>query len=204
MAPSNKHVELQERALTWIGNMATGKGVRGATEIMVANEYVADAVVICTLQSRFDLKYKEMSGRGDLGCLTEQVCIFEIKVSRSDFLATFPSGWASTGKRDGNRLYPVGTLHWCVALPGLVYQSELPDFWGLLVPRGRGLTELKAPTFYPISLPILHEHAYQLLWVPSRWSFAEALKEKDQEIQRLEDKLEHDYRHNDEIEEGEG
>lgn len=166
--------------------MATGKGVRGATEIMVADKYVADAVVMCTLQSRFDLKYKEASaaraaGRGDLGCLTEQVCIFEVKVSRSDFLATF--------KKDNNRLYPVGTLHWCVALPGLFDIDELPDFWGLLVPRGRGLTELKSPTFYPVSLPTLHEHAYRLLWVPSRWSFAEALKEKDREIQELVNKL---------------
>lgn len=182
MAPSKKHIELQNKALTWIGNMATGKGIRGATEIVVANSYVADAVVMCTLQSRFDTNYKEASNRGDLGYLSEQVCIFEVKVSRSDFLATF--------KRDTNRFYPVGTLHWCVALPGLIDFKELPDFWGLLMPSGRGLTELRAPIFCPISLPTLHEHAYQLLWVPYRWSFAEALQEKDREIQRLLNKLE--------------
>lgn len=162
--------------------MATGKGVRGATEIMVADEYVADAVVMCTLQSRFDSVYRGVPYPVDLSALVEQVCVFEVKVSRSDFLATFKEG--------SNRLYPVGTLHWCVTPPGLIDLAELPAFWGLLVPIGRGLTELKAPTFYPISLPILHEHAYQLLWVPSRWSFAEALKEKDREIQGLVNRLE--------------
>lgn len=64
---------------------------------------------------------------------------FEVKVSRSDW------------RRELKDLDKSATFQihchrwWIVAAPGIVKVEEMPAEWGLLEPRGNGLTEKKAP-----------------------------------------------------------
>jgi len=165
-------------ALTWLANKATARGIRGTTELALDRGYVADAVALCSLQDRFVRAYCEHSNlkqlvgnahrnkesgkieytfAGDVG--NYLACIFEAKVTRSDFLATF-----GNGGRHKNRLTPVGALHWCVTPRGLVGPDEVPGFWGLLVPYGGGLSELKKPTIQILNEPDMDRIAHKLLW----------------------------------------
>lgn len=90
------------------------------------------------------------------------VCVFEVKISRADFLNTF-------GNRDSGhakaRMKPAGTAHWVVADKGVCKPEELPDFWGLLMPYGAGLTEKKLPKLNPLPGNILHSIAFDMLWL---------------------------------------
>lgn len=177
MAPSDKHNELTCLAQRWLANRVTRKGMRGTTEVTLAEGYVADVVVLCSLQSRFFRSYCSGSGmtpkiaRPSLGPdgkrryeVTGQIenyfaCIFEAKATRSDFLSTF-----GPGDRHSNRHEPIGSLHWCVTPRKLVAQDELPDFWGLLEQRGAGLSEIKRPKINIVSQSQLDRIAHQLLW----------------------------------------
>ncbi len=89
------------------------------------------------------------------------VCVFEVKVSRSDFLNTFGGKDSAHAKA---RMEPVGTAHWVVADKGVCKPEELPYFWGLLEPYGAGLTEKKPPKLNVLPDEHLHSIAFDMLW----------------------------------------
>jgi len=156
----SKHDELKLMALTWLNNKVTGKGLRGTTEVTLADGYVADAVALCSLQYRFFTQY---TARGYPDAhpfkLNYFACIFEAKASRNDFLSTF-----NDSDKHQNRHKPVGNLHWCVTPRGLVDPGELPEFWGLLERSGSGLRERKRPVLNVLTESALDTIAHALLW----------------------------------------
>ena len=151
MPPSDKHNELADKSLKWLGARTTKRGMRGATEVYLGHHYVADAVAMCRFADRYARRYHVSS---------DAVCIFEVKVSRADFLSTFGP------KSDGSRLVPRGTLHWIVAPKDLISVEELPPFWGLLCPSVSGLAERSRPLDLPMTQYLRNAVAYSLLWKP--------------------------------------
>lgn len=170
---SKLHKELSEKSLSWIYSKATASGIKGSTEIYIDKNYVADAAVICGLQDRFNSLYKcrKFIYRGEFetdrdyhealkNYFSDHLCIFEVKISRADFLKTFKRG--DNGHE--NRLSPIGSLHWIVTPKGLIKPEELPDFWGLLEMSGRGLREIKVPLYNQITKEFLFKVGYSILW----------------------------------------
>ena len=96
--PSKEHNDLIWLAANWIGNRASGRGVKGNSEISLSNGYVADYVCQLTLQHRFYGEYCKHSGFSELkfnrddgvwsGTENDFICIFEAKATRTDFLST--------------------------------------------------------------------------------------------------------------------
>jgi len=136
--------------------------------------YVADFVSIAGMYSSQHEKYTRSSGLSEkrirhtlegpivMGDIDRwYVCVFEVKVSRADFLNTFG------GKKTPHaaaRKEPVGTAHWIVADKEVCEASELPDFWGLLTPYGAGLREEKMPTLNVLTDAELHSIAFAMIW----------------------------------------
>ena len=165
--PSELHNTLAEMAFKWLANKATGRGVRGGFEVPLADGYVADAVALCTFQWRHATKYigKDHIHQTRMTWeVPECVCVFESKASRADFLSTF-----GPSDKHANRAEPVGHFHWCVCARGIAEPEELPEFWGMLSPRGIGLGELRQPRYCgvdPKELPddVIQAAAYSILW----------------------------------------
>lgn len=157
---SPDHEDLGHRSLVWLAQMSTNKGFRGDVEVPlnpreVGPAYVADAVAQLNFQSRFRDRYGIPKGPLDLFS-----CIFEVKVSRSDFRKTFCTEGSS------RLLAPAGNFHWVVTTPDLVKAEEVPSFWGLLEESHGGLHEVKKPSFQSIQH---HEKiAYSILWYGTR------------------------------------
>lgn len=188
--PSKEHNALAERPYSWIRNRATMKGIRGHKEIGIAPGYVADAVYLCSYQNRFweKLKHKDT---GKLLQLMRRIhintyqkdfkswsaywearakeqgiftagynsfaCIFEIKVSLQDFRRTF-------GYKESNRLTPAGSLHWVVGPLKAIDQNILPEFWGILIPSGRGLREYRKPLYCEQPDSVMYKFSHTILW----------------------------------------
>lgn len=184
--PSDRHTELRNMAHVWIENK-TFKRI--SVPECNAVGYTADLVVVGGLFDEFHTRWTKHSGlekkimvrnwedeekksyevQGDIDRWC--VCVFEVKVSRNDFLATF--GNSSTPHTIAHRS-PVGTAHWVVADKNVCKPEELPDFWGLLEPYGPGLTEQKIPKLNVISDEVLHAIAFDMIWLEknfrrSRW-----------------------------------
>lgn len=157
MAPSNKHLDLSRRALVWLSSQSTKRGIRGACEVQLAKQYVADAAALGSFQWRFFEQYCRIAGVPTQETMCYWLSIFEVKVSRADFFATFRD-------HTGNRHLPSGNLHWCVTPAGLIDSSELPDFWGHLISAGGGLREVKAPRLCSVSEQTLDGAAHVLIW----------------------------------------
>ena len=164
--PSARHLDMQHRAVTWTVAKATGRGIRAGLEIALEAGYVADAVVLMSWQYRFAEEYglitrmRRQTPREQsilpMEINPEVACVFECKVSRSDFMATFG--------QESNRARAAGNLHWVVGPAKAISESHLPEFWGVLTPKGRGLSELRPPTLCPTTHAVIHQIAYQLLW----------------------------------------
>ncbi len=185
--PSDEHNDLLYRAITWLSNRVTGKGIRAATEVCLEESYVADVVALCSFQGRFFDKYlienklKPMRSEWQKNDSTEKMervfvgdgvenyfaCVFECKASRSDFLKTF-------GKSDAhiNRMSPVGSFHWIVTTKKLVAIEEVPEFWGLLEASGAGLSEKKRPKLYQLGNDRMNKIAHDIIWPmeSNRWN----------------------------------
>lgn len=177
MAASKRHLELQNMVATWIGNRSFK--MCGLPECNVVG-YIADFVAIAGLWDEAHTKYtrhskltkKYMSSsydkqmnltretRGDID--RYYVCVFEVKVSRADFLNTFGDKGSAHAKA---RMKPVGTAHWVVADKGVCQPEELPEFWGLLEPYGSGLTEKKIPQLNVLTDSAIHSMAFDMLWL---------------------------------------
>lgn len=176
MGPSDRHVELQNMLRKWIENRSFKRC--GLPEANVVG-YIADFVAIAGMYNSHHTRYTRHSGlkkkymssqlidgrwvRKVLGDVDRwYVCVFEVKVSRNDFLNTFGGKHTPHAKA---RMEPVGTAHWVVAEKGICEPDELPDFWGLLVPYGAGLTEKKMPKLHPLPEENLHAIAFDMLWL---------------------------------------
>lgn len=195
MSRSDRHIELQNMLVRWIGNRSFK--MCGLPESNVVG-YIADFVAIAGMYDVEHTRYteysgltkKHMSSRNIEGEWVRQVfgdidrwyvCVFEVKVSRPDFLNTF--GDRKTPHAEA-RLEPVGTAHWVVAEKGICKPEELPDFWGLLTPYGTGLTELKRPKLHILPDEELHAIAFDMLWLQMnlRTSYYDQLDEMAQAI----------------------
>ena len=135
---SDRHNDLARRCLVWLGNKSSRAGFKGSTEVSLGDGLVFDAAALCWFQGRFWDQYFGREHRWNDGKIP--VCIFESKVSRSDFVKTFVKDG-----HIGSRLKPFGHLHWLVADKDVCKESELPDWWGLLNPSGAGLKEIRRP-----------------------------------------------------------
>lgn len=194
---SEAHDALADRALRWLENRATFSGIRGAREVTLGREYVADAVALCGLQCRFHEQvcrdagekplrvYATTSGpsRVESGIPCEYCVVFEAKATRADFLGTFgPNAKAE----HANRRVFVGHLHYVVTEPGICQPEEVPDFWGHLERRGAGLSVRKRPRWMPMERSALLDVAYQILWKRPRMREATAKERRLQaEVNRL-------------------
>ena len=191
MAPSDRHTELRNMAATWIGNRALKKCALPEAPIV---GYAADLVVVAGMNGaehskrarHAGLQKKTMVGRyevrGDLD--RWWICVFEIKVSRADFLNTFGGKDSPHAKA---RMVPVGTFHWVVADKGVCKPEEVPDFWGLLTPYGSGLSERKVPKVNVLSEADLHSIAFDLFWMSQnyRGSYYDQLEGMAKAVQSL-------------------
>jgi len=173
--PSDRHTELQNMLVRWIGNRSFK--MCGLPESAVVG-YIADYVAIAGMYGAEHTKYtfhSKMTKKYMSSLITDEgmvrkvfgdidrwyVCVFEVKVSRNDFLNTFGGRDTPHAKA---RMKPVGTAHWVVAEKGVCKPDELPDFWGMLTPYGAGLTELKRPKLNVLPDEKLHAIAFDMLW----------------------------------------
>ncbi len=176
--PSDRHIQLQNMVRCWIDNRSFKMCALPECNVV---GYVADFVALAGMHNaehekyagRSGLKKRYLSGvyqgtgeplkyemHGDID--RYYVCVFEVKVSRSDFLNTFGGKDSAHAKA---RMEPVGTAHWVVADKGVCKPEELPDFWGLLEPYGAGLTEKKVPKLNVLPDEHLHSIAFDMLWL---------------------------------------
>jgi hypothetical protein len=169
MSASAEHRRLQRAAVTWLRRRATARGCPAGYEISLGNGSIADAVALCAFQSRFyslytPLRSDQFDATGGRKDAPEWACVFEVKVSRPDFLATFgPTGrWAGIDFHTGF----FGSLRWIVAPRDVA--SEPPPSWGLLCPVGQGLTEIFQPPLVDVPPARIREIAYELLWYGDR------------------------------------
>ncbi|MCK5611538.1 hypothetical protein KAR91_57235 [Candidatus Pacearchaeota archaeon] len=176
--PSDRHIELQNMIQTWIGNRSVK--MFGLPECGAVG-YVADFVAVSRMNDPEHEKYCKNSGltamsmhqqwqgkgvpykwvtTGDID--RHYVNVFEVKVSRADFLNTF--GGKDTGHAKA-RMEPAGTAHWLVAEKGICRPEELPDFWGLIEPYGSGLSEKKKPKLNILAEHEIHAIAFDMMWL---------------------------------------
>lgn len=187
MSPSDRHTELRNMAARWIENKSFK---RCSVPECNAVGYVADLVVLAGLFDAFHSRWTRYSNLEkkvmirDWQSETEHthriegdidrwyVCVFEIKISRADFLNTF--GNKNSGHSQA-RQKPVGTAHWVVADKGICKPEELPEFWGLLEPYGTGLSEKKIPKLNILPDEELHAIAFDMMWLEKnhRYSYYE-------------------------------
>ena len=168
------HDDLSAKGLAWIHSRATASDLRSGFEVALAEGYVADAAALGWWQARHCEEHgvygPTIRVQDEKGSRPEHdrypkvpslLFVIEAKASRSDFLSTF-----NGSEHHANRRAPVGSLHWCVANEGVCDASELPGFWGLLTPRGRGLVEAKKPIYCEDAETTEHVYrcAYILLW----------------------------------------
>jgi|SRR5581483_8413481 len=145
MPPSKLHCDLTDRVLGWMRRRVTGVGFDYASEVYLADGYVADAVVIGSLQHRFWLEVtssdiEEFRSLGDMDRVIapeKLVMVFETKVSRQDFMCTF------NGSKEGNRRKPIGNLHYLIIPQALKCEDHLPEWWGILEQSRKGLRQIR-------------------------------------------------------------
>jgi hypothetical protein len=164
---SDLHSELSHRAIRWISNKATKRGLNTGIEIPIDKGYVVDALAIGDWQLRFDEEHGSNIKRID-----DLVFVFESKVSRSDYLKTF----TLNGNNHDNRLSLVGSFHWIVAPMGLIQPEEVPVNWGLLEAKDRSLSETKKPPFFIITEHQLYKTAYLLQRYKYKYGYPENLE----------------------------
>lgn len=182
MARSIKHDTLGQMGLTWL--KCRCGSFRGAPEIRISNGFVVDAACLCVMYhgefarrcSEWGLAPKTFTysvsesnwmSRDEKGDIPDYFgCVFEAKATRADFLSTF-------GGRDnshGNRMNPVANLHWIVAEPEVCKPEEVPAHWGLLIRRGRGLSEKKPPKYIRMEEVDLLRMSDRILWKGHWWT----------------------------------
>lgn len=177
---SIEHDTLGEMGLRWLA--ARCGSFRGAPEVQVAQRFVADGACLAVMYHLEFMRRCHAWGRvpksirydlGELGTgvieeadiLDYFACVFEAKATRADFLGTF----GGRSNKHANRATPVANLHWIVTEPGVCEAGEVPGHWGLLVRRGRGLSEKKPPAYTPRAEIDVLRFADRLLWKPQNY-----------------------------------
>lgn len=176
--PSKRHIQLQNMVWTWIRNRSIK--IHALPECSAVG-YSADFVALSRMLDSEHTKYCKYSGlekktmskvwqgvglpmkhliKGEID--RHYICVFEVKVSRADFLKTFGG---KTNPHAKARMKPVGTAHWVVAGKGVCRPEELPDFWGLLEPFGSGLAEKKTPILNVLSEAEIHSIFFDMMWL---------------------------------------
>jgi hypothetical protein len=148
----------------------TGAGFEYASEVYLGEGYVADAVVIGSLQHRFWLEVtlsdiEEYRSLGDVDRVIppeKQVMVFETKVSRQDFMCTF------NGSKEGNRRKPAGNLHYLITPEGLKCEDHLPEWWGILIQARKGLRQIKQATYIATAEAELWHAGFRVLLAQHR------------------------------------
>jgi len=199
MGKSNRHVELQNMIVRWIKNRSSK--MIGLPECKAIG-YIADFVAIAGLYSKYHREYSkyanlkrkyigsQMTMNGWEPAILGEIdkwyaCIFEVKVSREDFLNTF--GPNKKTPHALARLKPVGTAHWVVAEKGVCTSDDLPDFWGLLIPYGNGLSEVRMPKVQVLPENKLYSLAWDMIWIEknARHSYYEQLFSMSETIEEV-------------------
>jgi hypothetical protein len=162
---TRSHQELAERSLVWLAARASASGCMGTTEFKVAQGYNVDAFALCCQQYTpwcNIFGYVEGADNRDVRIIPQQVCshVFEVKVSRKDFLATFKT---SDGKH-ANRHSPIANFHYLVTNGDVCEISEVPEFWGILMAKGRGLSVVRHPKFNEIEDSTNDAWGHRMLW----------------------------------------
>lgn len=167
------HNALACLAVAWLRGKVTSRNMRGNFEIPVGLGYVPDYVALAWFQYRLLKRYgipereiRELPDGMHVFECPSLLIVIEAKATRSDFLSTF-----NDSEHHSNRKSPVGSLHWVVANREIVHPGEVPSFWGLLEPSGRGLREIKKPEFCKVDRDRFCRVAHTLLWAqePSRY-----------------------------------
>jgi len=178
-------------ATTWIGNRSFKKCALPEAPIV---GYAADLVVVAGMNGaehsrrarQAGLQKKTMVGRYEVRGNFDRwwICVFEVKVSRADFLSTFGGKDSPHAKA---RQVPVGTFHWVVADKGVCKPDEVPGFWGLLTPYGAGLSERKMPKVNLLTDAELHAIAFDLFWMSQnyRGTYYDQLEDMSKAVQAL-------------------
>lgn len=189
------HDELSAKAATWIHARTTKSGMRSGFEVSLAPGYVADVAALgwwktphCEewgVYGKLRARKETIEGYSYTVMEHERVpevrsllFVVESKASRSDFLSTF-----NESEKHGNRKEPIGSLHWVAANREVCEPSELPDFWGLLEPRGSGMREIKRPSYHETTNEIVNQCAYILLWKKGAGRIDKLLNEMAKERQ---------------------
>ena len=199
MGKSNRHVELQNMIVRWIKNRSSK--MIGLPECKAIG-YIADFVAIAGLYSKYHREYSkyanlkrkyigsQMTMNGWEPAILGEIdkwyaCIFEVKVSREDFLNTF--GPNKKTPHALARSKPVGTAHWVVAEKGVCTSDDLPDFWGLLIPYGNGLSEVRMPKVQVLPENKLYSLAWDMIWIEknARHSYYEQLFSMSETIEEV-------------------
>lgn len=169
MPPSELHYNLTKRVRRWMRRRATGVGFDWATEVYLAEGYVADAVVISQLQHRFWLEVTRSNlqefralNRDRVVAPEKLVIVFETKVSRGDFLCTFNNA------NEGNRRVPIGNLHYLIIPTDLRCDDHLPEWWGIVEQSGNGLREVRPAKYCKIEESQLWHAAFRVLLASHR------------------------------------
>lgn len=178
MPPSQLHIELTRRVRPWMRRRVTGAGLDYATEVYLAKSYVADAVVIASLQHRFLVETSSPNHRwrtatdplhSTHSILPEKlVVVFETKVSRSDFLATFRPRNTPEPCNTTDRTQIVGNLHYLVTTREIKCDDYLPPFWGVLCKSAGGLEQRRPAQFQDIPEERLYHAAFRVLLASAR------------------------------------
>lgn len=198
MSASDRHIELQNMAARWINNRSFKACILPECNVV---GYLADLVVIAGMHDEHHTRYafhSKLEKKYMIGQITDDgmvqkifgdidrwyVCVFEIKVSRNDFLNTFGNKDTPHAKA---RMRPVGTAHWIVAEKGICKPEEVPEFWGILTPYGTGLTELKVPRLNILPDNELHAMGFEMLWLQMnyRTSYSIQLMEMSEKIENV-------------------
>ena len=198
MSRSQRHIELQNMLYRWMDNRCIKMCALPECNIV---GYIADFVAIARMNDSEHEKYCRHSGltpktmshvwqgkgmpfkdviHGDID--RHYVNVFEVKVSRADFLNTFGGKNSPHAKA---RMEPVGTAHWVVGEKGICQPEELLPQWGLLVPYGTGLSEKKIPKLNILKDSDIHAMAFDMLWLSmnSRVSYYNQLVDMGEAVQ---------------------
>lgn len=157
MAPSVEHDNLGAMAQEWLRNNAVFHDAQfSVPEFTITPGYRADVGGLCYFKDGRISKWKvwpdndphqECANREETKRAYHSsadtryryaTCIFEAKVTRADFRTTFVDATS-------NRHEPMANVHIVVAPKGLLHPTEVPSFWGLLIPNGKRTLLLKPP-----------------------------------------------------------
>lgn len=152
-----EHQELSEKALHWAANKCTQAGNRGSIEAKISGYGVADATIVQALQFKYRVYYQIPQGHHYAD--ERHVFVFESKISHNDFMTIWPK--LKQGITPGN-------FNYIVCSKGLIKIDEIPFGWGLLEPKGPGLTEIVKPKYFEIPLIQRLDIESNLLWYSHR------------------------------------